>query len=117
MKRAFRLGRFKPDVEKDVRDEIDFYVDMRTRELKAEAAFGVLARIERDVAASDESRRRQQNATEVIESLAGDVRYALRTYRRSPGFTAVAILTLAVGLGAITSIFTFSGKSSDAAGS
>ncbi len=119
LKRAFRFPSSRRRVREDVDAELQFHLEERAVELmtrehlsrdeaaeQANRRFGDVALYRRQLRTLDGAAFRRASFTESVSSALRELRQAFRSLNRARLFSILAMLTLALGLGASTTIFT-----------
>src|SRR5262249_59512226 len=98
-----------PRADDDLREELESHLEMETAELVRRGMDPETARRRARIASGGVTQAaeavREQRGLPWIENVIADVRYGFRSLRRNPRVTPVVVITLALGIGATTAIF------------
>jgi len=119
MRRVFRLPGSKRRIHDELDTELRFHLEGRIEDLmereglsredaerEARRRFGDFETYKNEARVIDDNILQRSRQMDVLETLKRETRHAARTLLRSPSFSLIAIVTLALGLGAATTIFT-----------
>ena len=117
MRRSLRSWLWRIPIDQEIDEELALHVEMRTRELVergmdpkaarelAASRLGDVASLKRTMANLGRKRDRDMRVTLWLEELRDDLKFAFRQLKKSPAFTLIATVTLALGIGANSAIF------------
>lgn len=120
IRRLFRIPRFgRGQIEREIDDELEFHIAERAKRLRddgmpadealseARRRFGDRDAIRGACIDIDQQDVRQERVMDFIDNTVADLKFALRSFRRAPGFTIVATTTLTLGIALVSAIFSY----------